>query len=229
MRAGGHQSTRLTLGLILVGVIAWWLNLRPQPLPDATSLLDLPLEIRGWEAIEFDVDDAVAEMLRADANVQRTYLRDDAPVIFLYVGYYGTKRGGVPEHTPEFCYPSQGWVIERDGVMLLSGARGTSARELLVSREGEKRLVVFWYRTASESGITSILRLRLSRIVTRLTSGRGDGGIVRLSTPIGAGGLESARRRIRSMSDPLDQALDDLWPHEVAPSELEEGWRPGRP
>ena len=51
--------------------------------------------------------------LRADFNLQRAYTGPAGSLIWLYLGYYGTDRGGRPEHTPRGCYTGAGWGIEQ--------------------------------------------------------------------------------------------------------------------
>ena len=39
------------------------------------------------------ISEGIEAMLRADAQVQRRYRNASGEIIWLYVGYYGTKRG----------------------------------------------------------------------------------------------------------------------------------------
>ncbi len=202
--------------LLLSGATAWWLSLRPENRLDASVVAELPTSLNGWTAIDVEIDQDVADMLQADANLQRVYQHPHGDWVYVYIGYYGTERGGAPEHTPEVCYPAQGWTVVRQERIRLGGPRGLFAQEFVVEKGGERRLVHFWYRTRSATGITSTAALQLRNFWGRLTSNRGDGALVRLSTPIQQGDLEAARRMLSTMDTAVDTALDDVWPEEFS-------------
>ncbi len=198
--------------LILTGVAAWWLALRPTADFDADALDALPRQINGWQAVEIEMDESVSDMLAADHNVQRAYLHPHGFQIFVYVGYYGTARGGTPEHTPDVCYPAQGWSISSADRQRVGGKAGFELQEFTVEKDGEERLVHFWYRTERVSGITTVAGLRLSHFWGRLTRNRGDGALIRVSTPVQDGDRDAARARLFGFDAAVEAALSNVWP-----------------
>ncbi|MEZ4281076.1 MAG: EpsI family protein [Myxococcota bacterium] len=215
------MSQRIEAGVLLVvllltGVAAWWLTQRPGPASDVASLRELPPEVADWRAIDIPIEQDVADMLRADLNVQRAYVHPQGYVVYVYVGYYGTTRGGTPEHTPEMCYPAQGWAILARDSVAIAGAEGLAAREFVVEKDGDRRLVHFWYRTALETGIQSTAALRWTHFWARLRAGRGDGALVRLDTPIEGDDVDAARLKLLPMDRAIESALKDVWPVEQA-------------
>lgn len=205
------ESGLLIIVLLLVGALSWALMLRPVPDSDPARFAALPRTLNGWEAIELEIDESVSEMLAADQNVQRAYVHPHHYVVFVYVGYYGTRRGGTPEHTPDVCYPAQGCSIVESTDRSIGGAGGFDVREFVVEKDGERRLVHYWYRTSHRTGITSIARLRLAHFWGRLVRNRGDGALVRLSTPIEDDDIEGARSRLQGLDLALEEALEDVW------------------
>ena len=153
-------------------------------------------------------------MLRADFNVQRAYQHSLGDTIWLYVGYYGTARGGRPEHTPWVCYPAAGWAIESAREVTLDPASGLRANELVVGSEGERRLVLFWYRSEERTGITGGVALSLSHLRDRLLRGRADIALVRVSTPID-GDETAARSQLVGFAAEIDRQLAAHWPREA--------------
>ena len=213
------MNRRVELGvaiglMLLTGIASWWLLLRPAVEHDAAVFDALPTELNGWRSVDLAIDEAVSDMLAADHNVQRAYLHPLGYQIFVYVGYYGTERGGTPEHTPDICYPAQGWQIVESMIQRAGGQGGFDLREFVVEQAGERRLVHYWYRTGSQSGLTSVVGLRLRHVVDRMTENRGDGALVRLSTPLDSSNIASARTRLFSMDRVVEEALEGLWPND---------------
>jgi EpsI family protein len=218
----GRAELALVLLLVLVGGIGWWISLRPGAELDAATLEEIPLELDDWSGVDLPMASSVEAMLRADSQVQRAYRTRDGEVVWIYVGYYGTERGGRPEHTPWACYPSAGWVIERSSERDRSPPDGPTPggrlNELLVERNGERRLVHFWYRTHRSEAIASEVRLTLDHLLGRLSDrARADGALVRLSTPIGVGGLAAARARLERFAVEVGPELARHWPEGARP------------
>ena len=110
-RSEQQAVTATAIVLVAVGCFAWWLSLRPVLDVDSRELAGLPSQVGSWISIEIPLDAAVESMLQADFNLQRTYVHPLGDVIWFYVGYYGTARGGRPEHLPRTCYRAHGWNI----------------------------------------------------------------------------------------------------------------------
>ena len=202
----------LVAALLVTAALGVWLGSRPQHDSDATSLSSLPSRVDAWTAVDIEMDTAVVDMLRADFNVQRAYRHPVGNLVFVYLGYYGTARGGTPEHVPDVCYPAQGWDIVRDETREIGRGGALSLREFVVRRDGEERLVHFWYRTRSVTGITSIPWLRLHHFWSRVRENRADAALVRISTPILSGDVEAARAVLRSLESTIDVEIAAHWP-----------------
>jgi EpsI family protein len=197
-----------------VGALSWSLQLRAPLRVDAAPLLALPRSLDAWSSIDVPLDGSVESMLRADANLQRVYAHPSGEKVSLYVGYYGTDRGGRPEHTPEVCYRSQGWdVIERQ-VLAVPGAPDLHANEYLVDNRGRRDLVLFWFRSHRRTGLTGGLDQTLDRLLGRLLDGRADGSLVRISTPVRPGDESEARSVLLAFARAIDGQLGGHWPAE---------------
>ncbi len=227
-RALGSTSLLVAL-LIGVGAVSWWFQLRPPLDVDAAPLMALPKRLGSWDAIDVPLEESVESILRADANLQRAYVQPLGPMVFLYVGYYGTERGGRPEHTPEVCFHSQGWDIEEQRTLTVdagSGASGSPGRdagarsfrinEFVVEQQGQRHLVEFWYRSHRSTGMLGPFDQALDRLLGRLFDGRSDGSLVRISTPIANGDLVEARSFLLQFAAIVDEELGRHWPLEMA-------------
>ena len=203
--------------LILFAGASWWIYLHQVVESDPHLIRAIPLDLAGWRGVDTPLEEGVEAMLRADANLQRTYRGDRQELVWLYVGYYGTARGGEPEHTPWACYPASGWEIVSSVKLPLADAGGSihggSVMELVVERAGARRLVHFWYATHRSTAVATKGALKLDHAIGRLSlTGRADGALVRISTPIDQSGESLARERLQRFAGPLVHALRSYWP-----------------
>lgn len=209
-------SAAVLVLMLLVGGAAWWMQLRPTLQIDAAALHALPLEIGEWKGQQVPLESAVERMLDADVNLQRAYAAPGSgEVVWMYVGYYGTSRGGRPEHTPAQCYPSSGWAVESKRTATIDARRDFRANEWVVTRPGDRRLVHFWYRSSQQTGMLGNLSLSIDHLRGRLADGRADGALVRISTPL-APSEDEARARLIAFASALEPVLGENWPVEVA-------------
>ncbi len=200
--------------LVAVGALAWALTLRGAPVVDASALATLPREIDGWRSEDLPIDSVVENALRADFNLQRAYRSSEGGVVWLYLGYYGTGRGGRPEHTPRGCYTGAGWGIPESRVVRADPQGELAMNEYVVERDRERRLVLFWYRSHRRTGMLGGIDQNLDRLAGRLLEGRADGALIRLSTPLRSGETEAARSRLLSFALSLDPLIGERWPTE---------------
>jgi EpsI family protein len=216
-----RASTLLAIAiLLLAGGAAFSFQAREPLTPAPSSLAALPFEIGSYRGVDTPVGQNVEDMLRADFNVQREYVHPLGQVVWLYVGYYGTQRGGTPEHTPSACYAAHGWRILEQQRVLTDPVTGHRAVEYLVESRGQQQLVLFWYRSYRESGFGSTLALQLDHVVGKLREGRGDGALVRLSTPLLGVDRDAARGMLIAFARDLEPELAKAWPPESTAGEF---------
>jgi len=212
------KSESVTTGLVaiillVVGSVAWGLALRPRLSVDATALDALPTRLGSWTSEDVPLEGTVESMLQADYNVQRLYRHEFGDVVWVYFGYYGTERGGTPEHTPPVCYKAQGWQIEDHEIVGVAGE--LRVNELVVSLGDERQLVHYWFRSSRKTGLRGGFDQLLDHLVGRLFHGRADGSLVRVSTRIEHGDRDSARSRLLAFDTSFDALLAAHWPREA--------------
>jgi EpsI family protein len=204
--------------LLAVGALAWTFELRPRLQVDGAPLAALPHRVGAWVGRDVPLEQEVESMLRADANLQRAYLHPIGDVVWVYVGYYGTERGGRPEHTPDVCYPAGGWRIAERRTVVTDPQRGLRANEYVVELDGHRRLVHFWYRSHRRTGLLGPIDVALDHFLGRLRDDRADGALVRISTPLGVDDEVPARSRLAGFAVALEEQLTEHWPREIPAS-----------
>jgi EpsI family protein len=213
MNSSNLATAILILILLIVGAFAWSLQMKPVLEIDASALPSLPMKIDVYHGEEIPLEETVESVLRADFNLQRVYYGAGS-FVWLYVGYYGTTRGGRPEHTPRGCYTGAGWGIESARTLEVDPDGVLQVNEYLVDREGERRLVHFWYQSAHRTGILGGWDQNIDRFLGLLTDGRADGALIRISTPIFDDDEVGARGRLLGFASLVDPLIAERWPTE---------------
>jgi len=198
--------------LLAAGVFGWMIQLRQPLAVDASALVALPLNFDAWVGRDLDLDSGVEDMLDADFHVNRAYMHRFGDLVWFYLGYYGTERGGRPEHTPWECYPSNGWEIVSSQTVEV--APGIHANELVVTKDEFRRLVQFWYQSHRATGLLGGFDQAVDRFVSRIRDGRADGSLVRMSTPLGDDDDFAARARLAAFAEQMVPELALHWPSE---------------
>jgi EpsI family protein len=164
----------LTLGSVIY--------LSGRPLPDVVEkrLDNLPYIIGPWEGKNFSFDKLIIDELDTDESIARNYIDDTGKyIITLYIGYYGTKKGGRTGHNPNSCYPSSGWNIISDTSANITKGYGRVNR-LLVKKGDTSQIVYHWYQDEDKI-IQSGIEQNINRFINKVRLNRDDGAFVRIS------------------------------------------------
>lgn len=193
--AGAHTATRLRQ------------TQRRQPNWSA-----VPFAFEGWDGKQA-VFDPLYGIDPADTSLLRMYSQYGQPPVIVYVGFYNDLSTILDVHTPEVCYPAQGWMISEvrrspGGLFRGQPIRG---KEIVVYKSEMKRLVGWWYNAGSRPFETRI-RYVYAMLALSMFTGRADGSMVRIETPIDAGGENAASARIEAFRESLTPALERALP-----------------
>jgi EpsI family protein len=210
----GNTRTRLIVliaffALTYVGVrAATSYRLTQRRTPDWNSV---SYELGGWTGRDASFD-PIYGVDPADTNLLRVYSKGQGLPVIAYVGFYGDLATILEVHTPELCYPAQGWNItssKKSTGGLFRGGK-IAASEIVADKSGDRRLVTWWYNAGSRPFETRIRYVYAMLALSTLT-GRTDGSIVRLETPVEKNDEAAAHARIEEFRQNflplLDQAL----------------------
>jgi EpsI family protein len=175
----------------------------------------------NWEVVPYQIDrwsgfdgrfDPIYGADPSDTSLPRIYRKSAQSPVILYVGFFGDLATILEVHTPELCYPAQGWEILQSGKFIGEKFRGEriQARQILAEKAGKRRLVVWWYNAGSRPIETRIRHVYAMLAMSTMTR-RTDGSMVRLETSVDEDGEAAAEKRIdefqKSLFPPLDRAL----------------------
>ena len=191
----------VALGLII------YLSGRPMPEVVEKRLVNLPYTIGPWVGKEFSLDKLIIDELETDVYVARNYMNENY-LITLYIGYYGTKKGGRTGHNPNSCYPSSGWSIFSDTDTNIT--EGDIANRLIVTKGNKTQIVYHWYQDEGKI-IKSGIEQNINRFINKVRFNRDEGAFVRISIYDREEGSEEALRQFGRLIMPL---IAENWPIE---------------
>jgi EpsI family protein len=131
------------------GLLVYWTGGREDP-PAPPPLFEFPASFAGWtEQREDPIDADVANTLRADRLLSRTYVNRAGVEAGLLVAWFQSQRAGASQpHSPKVCLPASGWTPESSGELSLASAAGELTLNRYVVANGQERAVVlYWYQT----------------------------------------------------------------------------------
>jgi EpsI family protein len=197
--------------------VVGFLSLSPEPVVVQTNLENLPLKIGGYTGTEDSFSEAVYRELNADKHVYRHYKAGDGSQLDLYLGYYGTAKGGRTGHNPYACLPGAGWAIVDTGKVKIRDSSRTSDVEVnyvRASRNGVNTVMVHWYQTAGTTVISTGIRQNIEKFWGRLRHNRNDGAFVQITTQVSDENVLKAGIKVQRFAGQVLQLLPGYWPTE---------------
>ncbi|GAX62952.1 hypothetical protein SCALIN_C45_0110 [Candidatus Scalindua japonica] len=198
--------------IILLLTFGSVIYLSGRSMPDVVDkrLANLPHTIETWKGDDFSLDQLVIDELDTDVSISRNYVDiNDKHIVTLYIGYYGTKKGGRTAHNPNACYPSSGWRIMSDTGTTIADGHGAVNR-MVVKRRGVSRIVYHWYQDGDKI-IQSGIEQNINRFINKVRFNRNDGAFVRISIDGRTDGAEDVLIQFGRLIIPL---IAENWPVE---------------
>jgi len=182
-----------------------------------TNLENLSLTIGDCRGTDDRFPEAVYQELKADQHVYRHYVSSLGERIDLYIGYYGTAKGGRTGHNPHGCLPGAGWGIVESAKARLSTSTFPEGVDVnyILARQGDLFTVLFyWYQSAGTKVVSSGVQQNLNKLIGRAFFNRDDGAYVQISTFAESGSLEQAKERGKLFAGEVIDLLPGYWPVE---------------
>jgi len=185
--------------------------------PLLRPLQEFPITLDGWSGRRSQMDPAVWKRVGGQDYVLIDYLKDHTGPVNLYVAYYEhQKKGGDFIHSPRGCLPGGGWFIDENRTRQLAGTApgqtGLKFNELLISRDGNRQLVYFWFQ-GRDRNFTKEYVAKFYMVWDGLYHRRTDGALVRLIVPVSSENtLESARAVLDTFALNTFETLQEFLP-----------------
>ncbi len=116
------------------------------------ELAALPRQFGVWRGQDVPLDPHVYRAIGAHSVVNRQYTDLAGNHVTLHSAILADATSGVP-HLPEVCFQGSGWTIEQSKDVRLTAVAGqpSLARVLVVRREGEQAVALFWFQMGDQS------------------------------------------------------------------------------
>lgn len=207
-----------TLVLTLGSVLA--ISARGVPVVLHTNLEQLPLQIAGYQGREDTFSQGVYDILQADLHVYRHYRSSQGAELSLYVGYYGTAKGGRTGHNPYACLPGAGWAIAETDTLDFYPSyypQGVKVNYVVARKDGVNNVMLHWYQSAGNRVLASGLQQNLERFKGRVLHNRNDGAYVQVNALALDGEIPVVREMARVFVGEILELLPRYWAEEVDP------------
>lgn len=195
-QAARIRFTRASTAMITSAVLMVSATLAWQAVPDRGASIVaradftlLPRQFGDWRQVggSRKLTAQVESALGADDYVSRTYQKGnpDATVEFFSAWYDDQSQGGV--HSPEICLPGGGWEIawlERSDVTEQVASDAPFYVNRAIVQKGETRMMVYYWFDQKGRKIAWDMEAKFWLLVDGIRTGRTDGALVRLTTPI---------------------------------------------
>lgn len=185
------SSAMITTALLMVGASLAW-QLIPERSTDVAardSFTLFPHQLGDWEQVgaprQLTAD--VTRALAADdyRSVTLRHPDEKTTVEFFSAWYADQSEGGV--HSPEICLPGGGWEIawldRSDLTEEMAWDRPFMINRAIIQK-GETRMMVFYWFEQKGRKIAWDMAAKYWLLVDGVRTGRTDGALVRLTTPI---------------------------------------------
>lgn len=208
-----------SVGLLLAAtVVAAILGRRRPPVILATNLERLPYEIAGFRGTDDSFGPGVYKVLDADLNVYRHYRDAAGRQVDLYIGYYGTAKGGRTPHNPYACLPGAGWAILEQGKVetpVSYDPQGVDLNYVIAEKNDVRNVMLHWYQSAGTRILASGFQQNIQRFEGLLLRNRNDGAYVQVSAFTGnKEGVATTLGTLKKFARALLELLPAYWPVE---------------
>ena len=205
---GVVPSASLATAAMMTAVMA--LSWTVLPRQEITSmprqpLVLFPAELDGWRGQLQTLEPQIEHVLGADDYFSASFLHaDEAAPVDLFMAFYANQTEGSGIHSPEVCIPAGGWEVSAWETATVTGADGATfdVQQAIIQKGVHRQLVYFWFEQRGRR-MTSTYEVKAMTIWDSLTEGRGDGGLVRVITPIAPReSIDSAAARLQRFLAP---------------------------
>ena len=145
-------------------------------------------DIKGWHYNGFNrLDTKIVKTLYLDDYANQSYTKN-GQTVFLYIGYYLSKKKVGAAHDPTVCFSGQGWLLKDKTTKKLELYPKTNEKisysSMVAEQSGAKELVVYWFQSYDKTNPGTFSQ-KITLLWKKFFGKRGDNAFVRITMRIG--------------------------------------------
>lgn len=190
------MAPKTCLRLILLLAVALALRVaithRSVSLVAGYSVDKLPTQLASHPGVDLPLTRFEVELLAPDGGhiVQRSYGSGER---ILWLAAVGSRNNWRVQHPPQICYTAQGWRIEEQSTRILrdTHARAYDVQHMIVSRDGVRRIVYYFYTDGNHWTSSYILRVLYAFLDQAISAKSVTWSLIQISTPLSSTDAEA--------------------------------------
>lgn len=203
--------------LLLAAAVFLEAHRRPESPAPRRPLEEFPRELGEWTGKDLVLDPAVLTVLGAGDVLTRLYQRPTpGPPADLFIAFFPSQRTGETIHSPQNCLPGAGWAPLEHGFRELSapGGRKIIVNRYLIAKGLDRDMVLYWYQSHGRA-VASEYWAKIYLVADSIRSGRSDGSLIRIVTPVGRSEeVQAAEARAAAFAEGILPLLGTYIPKE---------------
>jgi EpsI family protein len=141
-------------------------------------------EIEDWQRGELQVlDDKIIDALGSDYYINH-YYKYNGNSVSLYISYYLTSKKVGAAHSPQVCFPGQGWQLSNLKKATVTVDSETINLQRAIASNGErKELLIYWFQSYEKTSPGTFVQ-KLNTLWLKFLKGKEDNAFVRVMVPM---------------------------------------------
>jgi EpsI family protein len=201
--------------IVVLASTAIFLDGHQEVIVPSPPVASMPHQLATWRGTDVPLDSDILETLGKGDFLLRTYHEDSSPLsqVDLFMAYFRSQRAGDTIHSPQNCLPGSGWFpLESTRITLTLPGHGPFAvNRYLVVKGDDRTLLLYWY-WAHNRGVASEYWAKFYLVSDAIRLSRGDGAMIRVSTPLRGETAEAAQRRLVAFAQELGPLINTYVP-----------------
>ncbi len=211
------SAALIAAGLIAASIVAvvQFAPARGVTAVDREPLVLFPVAMAEWTGRAQRLEPEIERVLGADDYHSASYqsAAEQAPVD-LFVAYYNKQTEGSGIHSPEVCIPQGGWEVSEWQARTVQLASGQiiPVNMAVISKGLSRQVVYYWFEQRGRR-LTSDYAAKAYTLWDSAMTGRSDGALIRIVTPMGTTEApEAAETRLKRFMDTTMEVLPRFVP-----------------
>lgn len=203
--------------LCAAGLVGLFVSGRNEILPARTAFASFPNSLGEWRGRASSLDAQTELFLGLTDYILTDFSKPNGRAVNFYVAYYASQRNGVSPHSPAVCIPGNGWQIadlQRTSFSSNNPNITLPFNRVIIQKNSAKELVYYWFEERGRK-IANEWWSKAYLLADAIFLNRTDGALVRITTPIYPGEIESdADKRLQGFIRDFVPTLSQYLPSE---------------